>query len=128
MEFNEAYNKAKDGDKVVCGAFEIIKGERDRLIGLSVVLSDWQIIPAKKEPVTVNEAWNSKIWSKKEDLLYRGTFNDIWKASAENTHLLYADLMGNIESEREDLENDGFGKISEEFHKIRASLESTSTD
>lgn len=46
----------------------------------------------------------------------------IIQLSAENRDLLYSDLMGMIDKNRTDLENDGFSCISEQFHKIEAIL------
>lgn len=113
MNLKEVCEKASHKDLLECEIF----GDKQEFIlwfnqiltrdkRLPVFISDhfktntWQIIPAKKEPMTAGESFYESYPGKSPKSLPNtfGGYVKGFKVAEENTHLLYVDLIKKIQS------------------------------
>ena len=108
MNLKEAYEQAVNGDLLKREKWPrsdaIYKeGVIDRDIAMfSAMADDWVVIPVRKKQVSF-QAWTDSLENftyqcmPSERSFVKAWMSDTWKASAENTHLLYADLIKIVE-------------------------------
>ena len=124
MDLKEAYKQAKNGDWLADdGKKAFAKGATclGYIFTVANGISDkWEVIPAKKKPVPANvlldrarSRTNTAEWA---------TDDVEWaiNASAENTHLIYADLIVSVTKFFSDDNSNGCDDVLFELAKIRA--------
>ena len=94
MELKEAYRNATNKDKLkLYDKLLFMKSEisSQKMTGPQALSIAWEVVRKKKKPINYEE-WHFSLTAEQETGMGIGWIN-VWKASEENTHLLYADLI-----------------------------------
>ena len=128
MNIKEVAQQAKEGDHLkvfVCGIPQNFKMQNRQILTmdgrhpvymLDHYINDWQIIPAKKEPVSARE-WRDR----DAPHLPMEVCDLVWGPCEKNRDLLYAELV-DLVSHTEYLHSDGLRAIHNEIDKIKEAL------